>query len=84
MVVNAMEPRSVVAEYDKLSQKFTVTLPTQGVMGMRAQLAKAIFKTELEKIRILSNDVGGSFGMKGACLSEPIAVMYASKNSTAR
>ena len=79
MVVNAMEPRQVVAEYDKLSQKFTVTLPTQGVMGMRAQLAKAIFKTELEKIRILSNDVGGSFGMKGACLSEPIAVMYASK-----
>jgi carbon-monoxide dehydrogenase large subunit len=79
MVVNAMEPRSVVAEYDPLGEKFTVTLPTQGVMGMRAQLAKAIFKTDLEKVRILSNDVGGSFGMKGACLSEPIAVMYASK-----
>jgi len=79
MVVNAMEPRAVIAEYDKHMDKFTVTLPTQGVVGMRSQLAKAIFKIGIEKIRILSNDVGGSFGMKGACLAEPIAVMYASR-----
>ena len=79
MVVNAMEPRAVIAEYDSHLDKFTVTLPTQGVVGMRSQLAKAIFKMKDEKIRILSNDVGGSFGMKGACLAEPIAVMYASR-----
>ena len=79
MVVNAMEPRAVVAEYDAGADKFTVTLPTQGVMGMRAQLAKAVFKTDLENVRVLSNDVGGSFGMKGACLAEPVAVMYAAR-----
>lgn len=79
MIVNAMEPRAVVGEYDTASERFTVTLPTQGVMGMRAQLAKAIFKVEPEKIRVISNDVGGSFGMKGACLSEPIAVLYAAR-----
>jgi carbon-monoxide dehydrogenase large subunit len=79
MVVNALEPRSVVAEYNSAEEKFTVTLPTQGVMGMRAQLAKAIFKIDLEKIRVISNDVGGSFGMKGACLSEPVAVLFAAR-----
>jgi carbon-monoxide dehydrogenase large subunit len=79
IVVNAMEPRAVIGEYDASSERFTVHMPTQGVMGVRGALSKAIFKVEPEQIRVLSNDVGGSFGMKGAAFVEPISVLYAAR-----
>jgi carbon-monoxide dehydrogenase large subunit len=79
MVVNAMEPRAVLGEYDAAAEKFTIHMPSQGVTGARNTLAKAIFKIEPEKMRVISNDVGGSFGMKGAAFHEPIAVLYAAR-----
>ena len=79
IVVNAMEPRSVIGEYDSDNKKFTVHMPTQGVMGVKGVLSKAIFKVDPEKVRVLSNDVGGSFGMKGAAFVEPISVLYAAR-----
>ena len=79
MVVNAMEPRAVIGQYDPAAEKFTIHMPTQGVMGARNTLAKAIFGIEPENMRVISNDVGGSFGMKGAAFVEPIAVLYAAR-----
>ena len=79
MVVNAMEPRSVIGDYDSKTERFTVHMPTQGVMGPKATLAKAIFKVDPDKFLIISNDVGGSFGMKGAAFVEPISVLYAAR-----
>ncbi len=79
MVVNAMEPRSVIGEYDAATERFTIYMPTQGVTGPKATLAKAIFKIAPDKVRVISNDVGGSFGMKGAAFVEPISVLYAAR-----
>lgn len=79
MVVNAMEPRAVLGEYDREGEKFTIHMPSQGVTGVRNTLAKAIFKVLPEKMRVISNDVGGSFGMKGSAFHEPIAVLYAAR-----
>ena len=79
VVVNAMEPRSVIGEYDAENDKFTVHMPTQGVMGVKGTLSKSIFKISPEKLRVLSNDVGGSFGMKGAAFVEPISILYAAR-----
>ena len=36
-------------------------------MGMRTQLAKEVLHVPPRKVRILSKNVGGSFGMKGRC-----------------
>ncbi|MBK17554.1 MAG: carbon monoxide dehydrogenase [Rhodospirillaceae bacterium] len=79
IVVNAMEPRSVIGEFDAESGRFTIHMPTQGVTGVRAAMSKAIFKIDPEQVRVLSNDVGGSFGMKGAAFVEPISVLYAAR-----
>ncbi len=79
IVVNAMEPRSVIGEYDADTERFTVHMPTQGIMGVRGAMANAIFKVKPEQVRVLSNDVGGSFGMKGAAFVEPISVLYAAR-----
>ncbi len=79
MVVNAMEPRAVLGQYDSAAEKFTIHMPTQGVMGARNTLAKAVFNVAPENMRVISNDVGGSFGMKGAAFIEPVAVLYAAR-----
>ena len=79
MVVNAMEPRAALAQYDSAEEKFTLHVGSQGVTGYRATLANAIFGVPPEKIRVISDDIGGSFGMKGAAYSEAICVMYAAR-----
>ncbi len=79
MVVNAMEPRAALAQYEPQAEKFTLHVGSQGVTGYRATLANAIFGVAPEKIRVVSDDIGGSFGMKGAAYSEAICVMYAAR-----
>ena len=78
IVVNAMEPRAAVAEYDADRQKFTLTVGTQGVAGYRSAMA-SILGVDKEKMRIVSKEVGGSFGMKGSAYNESIAVLHAAR-----
>lgn len=78
IVVNAMEPRAAVAEYDGDSEKFTLTVGTQGVAGYRTAMANMLGTTP-EKMRIVSKEVGGSFGMKGSAYNESIAVLHATR-----
>ena len=60
VVVNAMEPRAVVGEYDPETEHFTVHVGTQGVSGHRGALANALLKVPMEKVRVISKEVGGS------------------------
>ena len=79
MVVNAMEPRAVVARYDAGEEKFTLHVGSQGVTGYRATLANAVFRLPPEKIRVVSDDVGGSFGMKSAAFNEAVCALFAAR-----
>jgi carbon-monoxide dehydrogenase large subunit len=78
MVVNAMEPRAGLGRWDARTETFTLHVPSQGVTGYRATLA-GVFKVPPAKIRVISNEVGGSFGMKGSAFNESILVLYAAK-----
>jgi carbon-monoxide dehydrogenase large subunit len=74
----AMEPRAALASYDKTSERFTIQVPTQGVAGNRANLAKNM-KLPNEKVRVLTANVGGSFGMKNINYPEYMCILYAAK-----
>ena len=78
VAVVAMEPRAALASYDKASERFTIQVPTQGVAGNRANLAKNL-KVPNEKVRILTANVGGSFGMKNINYPEYICILHAAK-----
>jgi aerobic carbon-monoxide dehydrogenase large subunit len=78
IVVNPMEPRAVVADYDAQSGRFTLYAPTQGVIGSRDSAA-ALIKVAPEKIRFVAVNVGGSFGMKGAIFPEYVCAMHAAR-----
>src|SRR6516165_263524 len=59
VVVNAMEPRSGVAQYDPERQHWTLHVPGQGVFGFRNYIA-GVFGFGRDKVRILTDRVGGS------------------------
>jgi carbon-monoxide dehydrogenase large subunit len=76
LVVNPMEPRACVGVYE--NGRFTLHLPVQSVMGMRAAAAD-VLAVPPESIRILAKNVGGSFGMKTAFFPEYICVAHAAR-----
>ena len=78
VAVVAMEPRAALASYDKASERFTIQVPTQGVAGNRATLAKNM-KLPNEKVRVLTANVGGSFGMKNINYPEYMCILHAAK-----
>src|SRR5262245_62334755 len=78
VVVNAMEPRAAIGVYDAASGRFTLNAPSQGVFGLRGNMAD-ILKVEAKQVRILTGHVGGSFGMKSAPFPEYVCVLHAAR-----
>ena len=78
VAVVAMEPRSALASFDKTTERYTIQVPTQGVSGNRNTLAKNL-KVPNEKVRVLTANVGGSFGMKNVNYPEYMCILHAAK-----
>ena len=78
IVVNAMEPRSAVALYAAADGRFTLHLGCQGVFGMRNML-KDILGVPAEKVHVLTENVGGSFGMKSSVFPEYVCLLHAAR-----
>ncbi|MEP3277345.1 MAG: xanthine dehydrogenase family protein molybdopterin-binding subunit [Stappiaceae bacterium] len=64
LVANYMETRGCIAEYDEQSERFTITLGTQGGHGLRKVLCNSILKIDPARMRVVTPDVGGGFGTK--------------------
>jgi len=64
VVVASMEGRACTAEYDAGQEKFTVYAGTQGSWLVKNLLAGNVLKVAPEKVRVVTPDVGGGFGMK--------------------
>ena len=79
LVGNPMEPRVALGEYDPATDSYTLHSPTQGVMRVRDGLAKLILKVPNEKLRVVSPDVGGGFGLRGKIHPESGMVLWAAK-----
>src|SRR5215813_9381475 len=78
VAVVSMEPRVALAHFDKKTERYTLQVPTQGVSGNKATLAK-ILNVPPEKVRILTANVGGSFGMKNLNYPEYTCIAHAAK-----
>ena len=64
LVPCSMETRGCLAEYDADSDRLTLLVGSQGVHNMRRILAEEVLHIPLEKLRVVTRDVGGGFGMK--------------------
>ena len=78
IVVCAMEPRSALAEYDAKTYRYTLRAGNQGAFGLKHQMAD-LLKIKPNQMRVLTVNVGGSFGMKGSPYPEYAGLFHASK-----
>jgi aerobic carbon-monoxide dehydrogenase large subunit len=78
LAVCPMEPRSAIGVYDKRTKRFVLHVGSQGVFGLRNMMAD-VMGVEKSAMRVLTGQVGGSFGMKIAPYPEYIGVLHAAK-----
>jgi aerobic carbon-monoxide dehydrogenase large subunit len=64
VVINFLETRAVVCEYDARRDHLTLTIGSQGSHRLREVIAGMVLKMPLEKMRVICPDVGGGFGTK--------------------
>src|SRR6266446_1883765 len=64
LIVNSMEPRGAICEYDARDDRSTLWVSSQGVHMIRPVVADMILKIGSAKLRVRTGDVGGGFGMK--------------------
>src|SRR3954471_9890891 len=76
VVVAAMEPRSAVCKYD--GERFTLICQSQGVFALRNQLADMLGVPQ-EKVKLVTPNVGGSFGMKASIYPEYVCLAHAAR-----
>jgi aerobic carbon-monoxide dehydrogenase large subunit len=78
IVVCAMEPRSAIAHYDADTDRYTLHAGSQGVFGLKHQMAE-LLGIKPAQMRVLTGNVGGSFGMKGSPFPEYACLFHATK-----
>ncbi|HYD29392.1 MAG TPA: xanthine dehydrogenase family protein molybdopterin-binding subunit [Azospirillaceae bacterium] len=80
VVATPMEGRAALGDVDPGSGKLTLYVSSQGVHDLRRQLARKVFMVPEDRIRVVTPDVGGGFGMKLFLYPEYILVLFAASS----
>jgi carbon-monoxide dehydrogenase large subunit len=78
VVCASMEPRGATGAYDRDSDTYTLHTNCQNVFQL-AHVVGGILGTDAKNVHILTEDVGGGFGMKGYIYAEQILVLWAAR-----
>jgi carbon-monoxide dehydrogenase large subunit len=78
LVVVSMEPRGATALYDGKADAYTLRVCSQSADAIRGQML-AVIGADKMKLRVITEDVGGAFGMKTGPYPEYFALLVASK-----
>ncbi len=78
LVVASMETRGATGVYDKDNDSYALRACSQSADALRGQAA-SIMGVPNDKLRVITEDVGGAFGMKTTVYPEYVAVMVAAR-----
>jgi carbon-monoxide dehydrogenase large subunit len=73
-----LEPRAAVGEYDRRSGRYTLHTGIQAPHGTRTLLAD-VLEVPQSQVRVVTGDVGGSFGMRSGLYPEMVLVLWAAR-----
>ena len=78
MMVHSMEPRGATVRYDATTDSYWVRSCSQGAGAMREPLM-GIMNLPKEKVRVITEDVGGAFGLKTGPYPDNVALLIGAK-----
>jgi carbon-monoxide dehydrogenase large subunit len=79
LTTNSMEPRGCIAEYAVREARYTLRCTVQGPHQIRRAIATDVFGIAETRFRIIAENVGGGFGMKGALYPEYVLAALAAR-----
>src|SRR5208282_429879 len=78
LIVASMEPRGATASYDAGRDAYTLRTCSQSAGTMRENIL-GIMNWPKERLRVITEDVGGAFGLKTSAYPEYIELLVAAK-----
>src|SRR5580693_1491402 len=78
IVVAPMEPRASVALHEPETDRYVLHVASQSAFAMRQDVARTM-SVPVDKLRVVSRDVGGAFGMRASGYPEYPAMLVAAK-----
>jgi aerobic carbon-monoxide dehydrogenase large subunit len=79
LTANSMEPRGCIAEYAAREARYTLRCTVQGPHMTRRIIAIEVFGVAETQFRIVAENVGGGFGMKGGLYPEYVLAALAAR-----
>ncbi|MCY3752830.1 MAG: molybdopterin-dependent oxidoreductase, partial [Alphaproteobacteria bacterium] len=79
VVGNPMEPRVAIGQWEAEEERYLLHSPTQGAVRVRNGLADIAFDVPKDRVRVVSPDVGGGFGLRGKLFPETVMVLWAAR-----
>ncbi len=79
LTTNSMEPRGCIAEYATRDERYTLRCTVQIPHQIRRIIATEVFKVAETRFRVIAENVGGGFGMKGGLYPEYVLAALASR-----
>lgn len=77
IAANPMETRSAIGDYNAAEDDYTLYSSSQAPHAVRQQVSN-ILRVPESRIRVISPDVGGGFGLKSDAYPEDVLVLWAS------
>ena len=78
VTTNSMEPRACFADYDRMEDRYIIRCTVQAPHRCRGIFA-GLFKVPDTKVRVICDNMGGGFGMKGALYNEYVVTALAAR-----
>jgi carbon-monoxide dehydrogenase large subunit len=74
----AMEPRVAIGQHDPIEDTYVLHSASQNPHGVRMEMSH-VFHVPENRVRVVSPDVGGGFGLKGGTFPDDALVLWAAK-----
>jgi len=78
IIVHPLETRAAIATYDEPSESYVIWTSSQGAHTLRGALG-AVLDIQPSRLRVITPDVGGAFGIKLQAYPEQALVLLASR-----
>jgi carbon-monoxide dehydrogenase large subunit len=81
VTANTLEPRGVTGEYDRGTGRYTLHCGFQRPWLFRNAIAETTMKIPEAELRLVTGDIGGSYGLRGSVYPEIILMLWAAKRA---
>ena len=79
VTANPIEPRGVTGVYDAGSGRYTLHCGFQRPWLFRNDIARTTLNIPEAELRLITGDIGGSYGLRGSVYPEIILMLWASR-----